>query len=592
MSEIDPSDPDAVRRQLDGLHAEFAGLGSGSGLLRGAVSVFRELFGLARTLSAHIGTLSVLVGSLQDKLTEEVAKNSALRDQIARYERQQYGRRSEKRRHTASASEGGACDDAVTPDAGEDGPEAEKTTEETLKKTAEKKAHGGVNGRKKDRGDAVNDAGLRFGPEATVIDIDVMPPEIEGLAADAFAFIGERVCCKLASVPIRHVVLRYHYKKAKIMSSGTLVCAPAVEGVFKNSCADVTFIAGMLVDKFAWHLPLYRQHQMLAESGITINRGSLSGWANRAISLLEPVFEAQCRSVLDSAVIVMDETPIRAGRDPDKPGKMKKCYYWPVLGDRDEVVFPFAPSRAYHHVKQFLGDFEGTLVTDGYGAYGAYAETRGDAVKQQNCWTHTRRKFEEQLDKYPVLVKEPLDLIGRMYKIEKEFRSQPPSELLVARCTHTRPLVNAFWLWCEQTLEDPALTPTHPIRKAINYAVERRECLEVFLDDPLVPIDTNDVECALRRIKLGQKNWLFSWTETGAHNVGIVNSLIATCQLHGISPLVYLVDILQRIDTHPADRIHELTPRLWKELFADAPMTGGIVLSGVWTHPDTARGPP
>ena len=255
-------------------------------------------------------------------------------------------------------------------------------------------------------------------------------------------------------------------------------------------------------------------------------------------------------------------------------------------------VFPFASSRAYHHVKQFLGDFEGTLVTDGYGAYGAYAETRVDAVKQQNCWTHTRRKFEEQLDKYPVLVKEPLDLIGRMYKIEKEFRSQPPSELLVARCTHTRPLVNAFWLWCEQTLEDPALTPTHPIRKAINYAVERRECLEVFLDDPLVPIDTNDVECALRRIKLGQKNWLFSWTETGAHNVGIVNSLIATCQLHGISPLVYLVDILQRIDTHPADRIHELMPRLWKEFFADAPMTGGIALSGVWTHPDTARGPP
>ena len=100
MSEIDPSDPDAVRRQLDGLRAEFAGLGSGSGLLRGgAVSVFRELFGLA-------GTLSALVGSLQDKLTEEVAKNSALRDQIARYERQQYGRRSEKRRNAGCRAAG------------------------------------------------------------------------------------------------------------------------------------------------------------------------------------------------------------------------------------------------------------------------------------------------------------------------------------------------------------------------------------------------------------------------------------------------------------------------------------------------------
>ncbi len=384
MSGIDPSDPDAVRQRLDGLHAEFAGL-SGGGLLRGVASLFRELFGLA-------GTQSTIIAALQDKLTEEVAKNSALCDQLARYERQQYGQRSEKRRNAGAASDGGASDGAASPDAGEDEPEAEGKADAEGKgeaeKKAEKKPRGGVNGRKKDRGDAVNGTGLRFGPEATVIDIDVMPPEIDGLAADEFEFISERVCCKLASVPIRHVVLRYHYKKAKIMSSGALVCAPAVEGVFKNSCADVTFVAGMLVDKFAWHLPLYRQHQMLAESGITVNRRSLSGWANRAISLLEPVFEAQCRSVLESSVIVMDETPVRVGRDPAKPGKMKQCYYWPVLGDRDEVVFHFAPSRAHHHVERFLGDFEGTLVSDGYGAYAAYAETRGAAVRQQNCWTN------------------------------------------------------------------------------------------------------------------------------------------------------------------------------------------------------------
>lgn len=575
MSGIDPSDPDAVRRRLDGLRSEFAVLGGGR-LLRGVASLFRELFGLA-------GTQSTIIAALQDKLTEEVAKNSALRDQLARYERQQYGRSSEKRRNAATASEGGASDGAATPDAGEGEPETEKT--------AEKEPQGGVNGRTKDRGDAVNGAGLRFGPEAAVIDIDVMPPEIEGLAADEFELISERVCCKLASVPIRHVVLRYHYKKAKIMSSGALVCAPAVEGVFKNSCADVTFVAGMLVDKFAWHLPLYRQHQMLGESGITVNRRSLSGWANRAISLLEPVFEAQCRSVLESSVIVMDETPVRAGRDPGKPGKMKQCYYWPVLGDRDEVVFHFAPSRAHHHVERFLGDFEGTLVSDGYGAYAAYAETRGAAVRQQNCWTHSRRNFEEQLDNHPVLAGEALDLIGGMYGIEKKFRSRPPPELLVARRAHTRPLVDAFWLWCAQTLGDPALTPKHPIRRAVNYAVERRQSLEVFLDDPLVPIDTNGVERALRRVKLGQKNWLFSWTESGAYNVGIINSLTATCQLLEISPLVYLVDVLQRIDTHPADRIHELTPRLWKEFFADTPMTGSIDMTVVRAHPDATRGP-
>ena len=565
MSGVDPSDPEAVRRRLDGLRSEFASLVSGGGLLRGVVSLFRELFGL-------VGTQSAIIAALQDKLTEEAAKNSALCDQIARYERQQYGRRSEKRINAGAASDGGA-----SPDAGKDEPEADGKTE--------RKPQGGVEGRKKDRDGSVNGTGLRFSPAATVIDIDVMPPEIEGLAEDEYEIISERVCCKLASVPIRHMVLRYHYKKAKIRSSGALVCAPAVEGIFKRSSVDVSFVAGMLVDKFAWHLPLYRQHQMLAGSGITINRKSLTGWANRAISLLEPVFEAQCRSILDSAVIVMDETPVRAGRDPDRPGRMKQGYYWPVLGDRDEVVFPFAPSRAHHHVERFLGDFEGTLVSDGYGAYEAYAEARGEAVKQQNCWAHSRRNFEEQLENHPGPAGEALDLIGGLYGIEKKFRLRPLSELLEARRTRTRPRVDAFWLWCEQTLGDPALTPKHPIRKAINYVVERRQSLEVFLDDPLVPIDSNGVERQLRRIKLGQKNWLFSWTESGARNVGIINSLTATCQLHGISPATYLTDVLQRIDTHPADRVHELTPRLWKELFAHQPMTGGI---------DTAagRGPP
>ena len=131
MSGIDPSDPDAVRRRLDGLRSEFAGLGGG-GLLRGVASLFRELFGLA-------GTQSTIIAALQDKLTEEVAKNSALRDQLARYERQQYGRSSEKRRNAATASEGGASDGAATPDAGEDEPETEKkagkTTEEKAGKT-------------------------------------------------------------------------------------------------------------------------------------------------------------------------------------------------------------------------------------------------------------------------------------------------------------------------------------------------------------------------------------------------------------------------------------------------------------------------
>jgi len=87
-----------------------------------------------------------------------------------------------------------------------------------------------------------------------------------------------------------------------------------------------------------------------------------------------------------------------------------------------------------------------------------------------------------------------------------------------------------------------------------------------------VSIDTNHVERAIRPIALGRKNWLFCWTEVGAEHAGIVQSLVATCRLHGVDPYTYFVDVLQRVGQHPASRVAELTPRLWKQHFAAAPL--------------------
>ena len=112
--------------------------------------------------------------------------------------------------------------------------------------------------------------------------------------------------------------------------------------------------------------------------------------------------------------------------------------------------------------------------------------------------------------------------------------------------------------------------------KALAYVRERRAGLEVFLGDPDVPMDTNHLERALRVIPQGRKNWLFCWTEVGAEHAGIVQSLIATCRLHDIDPYTYLVDVLQRVGEHPASRVAELTPRLWKQHFAANPMRSDL----------------
>jgi len=117
------------------------------------------------------------------------------------------------------------------------------------------------------------------------------------------------------------------------------------------------------------------------------------------------------------------------------------------------------------------------------------------------------------------------------------------------------------------------------LSKALKYARERIAGLQVFLSDPEVPIDTNHLERALRPIPMGRRNWLFCWTELGAKQIGIIQSLIVTCRLHGIDVYTYLVDVLQRVSLQPAKDVIELTPRVWKDKFSHAPMKSDIALA-------------
>ena len=338
---------------------------------------------------------------------------------------------------------------------------------------------------------------------------------------------------------------------------------------------DVSFLAGLLIDKVVYHLPLYRQHQRLAASGVRMGRSTLTSYFHRVASLLEPIYDAQFASILESAVLALDETPIKAGRKKGKPpdrGRMKTGWFWPMYGDRDEVVFPFAPTRAHTVVGELLKGFTGTLLSDGYKAYENYAALMDNIVHAQ-CWVHMRRNFVQAESIERKLAGEALDLIGALYDVEAKGRQLgSPEELLAYRREHSRPIVNDFFRMIAEAKKEQVLLPSNPYTKAINYAEDREDALRVFLDDPGVQLDTNHVERALRPIPMGRKNWLFCTTEVGAHYLGYVQSLLVTCRLHGVDPFAYLVDVLQRVQFHPAKRVHELTPRLWTEHFAAEPL--------------------
>ncbi len=411
---------------------------------------------------------------------------------------------------------------------------------------------------------------LFFNDQVPVEVIEIPNPELAELAEDDYEVIGEKITHRLAQRPGSYVILKYVRQVIKRRCDQTLHCPPAPAGVFEGARADVSFVAGMVVDKLAYHLPLYRQHQRLRDAGIEVSRAWLTQIVHKTGALLAPIAESQLESIRQSRVKAMDETPIRAGRNAK--GKMNTGYFWPVYGERHEIAFLFYPSRGSQHVREALGHSApdgAVLISDGYSAYARYAEQTG--LTHAQCWSHTRRKFIQAQNAEPEAVEYALEAIGGLYTVERQIGEQQLGceKKRRYRIEHAKPVLEGFFAWAEQQLADQALLPTNPLTTALNYALERRTGLEVYLTDPEVPIDTNHLERALRPIPMGKKNWLFCWTEVGAKHLGTLQSLIATCRLQDINPYDYLVDVLQRIDRHPASQVHLLTPRLWKQHFAD-----------------------
>ena len=430
--------------------------------------------------------------------------------------------------------------------------------------------------------DCVTDSGLRFDSSVPVKKIRLNPDEIDGLDESQYDIISVEKTYRLAQRPASSVVLCYERPVVKLKDSGSVCRALAPVNVIERSVVDVSFNAGMLVDKFAYHMPLYRQHQRLAHAGITLSRSTLTNIGKQSIELLRPIVDAQQLSVLSSQTLAMDETSVKAGPSKKRPGKMQQGYFWPMYGDKDELVFVFAASRGKQVIEKLLGvHFSGTLVADGYAAYAAWVKGSDKAILAQ-CWTHTRRQFVYARDGEELTVDQVLEIIGRLYKVEADARDESlEGELLREhRLTHAKPIVDEIYAWRRWQCTRLDLVPSEPFTLALKYLGDREHALRVFLADPTVPLDTNHVERGLRCIPMGKKNWTFCWTELGAEHVGIIQSLISTCRLHDINPYTNLVDVLQRVSSHSASRVHELTPRLWKEHFADNPLRSDIYDSG------------
>jgi hypothetical protein len=340
--------------------------------------------------------------------------------------------------------------------------------------------------------------------------------------------------------------------------------APAPARLIEGGLPTEATVAQVLVSKYADHLPLYRQAQIYARQGITLDRSTLADWVGRAAFLLRPVHDRLLTRLKESAKLFADETTAPV-LDPGR-GRTKTGQLWAYArddrpwggSDPPGVAYVYAPDRKAERPITHLAEFTGILQVDGYGGYRALAE-RGN-VRLAFCWAHVRRRFYELAAAGPApIASEALERIAGLYAVEGEIRGRTAAERRAARQDKSRPIIDGLEPWLRAKLA--LISQKTKLAEAIRYALSRWEGLTRFIDDGRIDIDSNVVERAIRPIALNRKNALFAGSDGGGEHWAVIASLIETCKLTGVEPHAYLADVITRIvNGHPNSQIDDLLP--------------------------------
>lgn len=379
--------------------------------------------------------------------------------------------------------------------------------------------------------------------------------------------VGETVSEMLDYVPARVRVLRIRRPKYACRRCGTIHQAPAPERPIAKGRASAGLLAHVLVSKYCDHLPLYRQSQIFARQGVTLNRSTLANWVGGASWWLEALHERLAASVFASAKLFADDTPIPV-LDPGR-GRTRTGRLWVYVRDDrpwdgpdpPAAVYFYSPDRRAERPAAHLGRFRGILQVDGYAGFESLAPER---VELAACWAHARRKFYDvhQATASPIAA-EALRRIAGLYAIEKEIRGHSADARRRVRDVRARPAVEALRAWLEDQLQ--RVPPRGGVAEAIRYALARWVALCRFLDDGRIELDNNPVERAIRPVALGRKNHLFAGSDGGAGRWAVIASLLESAKLNHVEPWAYLTDVLERmVDGHPMSQIDELLPWNWK----------------------------
>lgn len=369
------------------------------------------------------------------------------------------------------------------------------------------------------------------------------------------------------------ITKRYHFTPAKVevdehhvgvyasKSDGHMVKADHPKALLHGSLVSPSLAAAVMNGKYVNAVPLYRLEQEFSRYGLSIPRKNMANWMIRlGEEYLGILYDYLHQKLYDYHVIQADETPVHVNRDGRPAGS--KSYMWVyrsghMYENKQIVLYDYHETRNSSHPREFLKDFNGICVTDGYQVYHTIEKERKD-LRIAGCWVHARRKFDEALDVLPKEQRKKsnafliMSQIQAIYREEGKLKDLSSEERLVQRQLVIKPLVDALFAYLKQ--HEPTVPKSGQLRKAYTYILNQESYLKVFLEDGDVPMDNNASERAIRGFCIGKKNWQMIDTINGAKASAIIYSIAETAKANNLKPYDYFEYLLSEIPNHMGEK--------------------------------------
>ena len=346
---------------------------------------------------------------------------------------------------------------------------------------------------------------------------------------------------EITVVQRQFVLKKRRCRKYRCRCNASVVTAPAPPKLIPGGRYSPEFAAAVAIDKYLDHQPLERQSRAMAREGLQVTSQTLWDQIHAMARVLEPSYEALRPIILEAPVIHADEThwPLMTRQGTSK------WWVWSIAS-REAVYYQLAGTRSHKAAQSILSGYEGIVMCDGYKAYETVAKRAGPKIELAHCWAHVRRKFVDAEPNYPAECERPLELIGKLFKVEREVPRvhvpEPEGVLELRqqlRTEHSKPLIDKLEALAE-TMAGRVL-PRSGIGKAVRYLQAYWTGLTRFLEDPHIPLDNNLAERELRGIVVGRKNHYGSRSKAGTEVAAILYSLVETAKLAGVEPRSFLI---------------------------------------------------